>query len=232
MADVVLANSAADLTGATLAKVQNASANSKLVGSGASGSGSPYTEITLGTNLSMSGTTLNASGGGTSGLVLVDTQTAASSSSIEFTGLSSTYSNYLITLENVVIATSGQDLVMTWSDAGGYFSANYQWINFYRGTTVALGSTTSASAANLKIAGTVSNSRPTQGQMTLINTQASSGYASFTGDTNTWGTTNEMFWGNVSGAHALTAALTKVKFTVSSGNITTGIFRLYGISKV
>lgn len=50
----------------TLAKIQNASASSKLLGSGASGSGANYEEITLGTNLSMSGTTLNASGGGIS----------------------------------------------------------------------------------------------------------------------------------------------------------------------
>lgn len=47
----------------TLAKIQNAASNSKLVGSSASGSGAAYSEISLGTNLSMSGTTLNASGG-------------------------------------------------------------------------------------------------------------------------------------------------------------------------
>lgn len=46
----------------TLAKIQNATQNSILLGSGASGSGATYSEITLGTNLSMSGTTLNVAG--------------------------------------------------------------------------------------------------------------------------------------------------------------------------
>jgi len=48
----------------TLAKIANAAANSKLLGSGAAGAGAAYTELTLGANLSMSGTTLNATGGG------------------------------------------------------------------------------------------------------------------------------------------------------------------------
>jgi Repeat of unknown function (DUF5907) len=48
----------------TYAKIQNVSANSKLLGSSATGAGAPPSEITLGTNLSMSGSTLNATGGG------------------------------------------------------------------------------------------------------------------------------------------------------------------------
>ncbi len=48
----------------TYAKIQNVSASSKLIGSSDSGSGAPPSEITLGTNLSMSGSTLNAAGGG------------------------------------------------------------------------------------------------------------------------------------------------------------------------
>lgn len=46
--------------GVSLAKIANALASSKLLGSGASGAGAPYTEIMLGANLSMSGNTLNA----------------------------------------------------------------------------------------------------------------------------------------------------------------------------
>lgn len=61
-----------------LANLAQASAASKLLGRGDSGSGD-FQEIALGTNLSMSGTTLNASGGGGSGSVVqvVNTQTGA-----------------------------------------------------------------------------------------------------------------------------------------------------------
>jgi microcystin-dependent protein len=47
----------------TLAKIQNAAASAKLIGSGASGSGAAYSEISLGTNITMTGTTLNVSSG-------------------------------------------------------------------------------------------------------------------------------------------------------------------------
>jgi len=53
-----------DNASVTYAKMQNVSAASKLLGRGDSGSGSPQ-EITLGAGLTMTGTTLSSSGGGT-----------------------------------------------------------------------------------------------------------------------------------------------------------------------
>lgn len=90
--DITVGSSGTTLTidnsAVTLAKIANAAASSKLVGSGASGSGSAYVEITLGTNLSMSGTTLNASGsgGGTTTNALTITNTGGASPGATFDG--------------------------------------------------------------------------------------------------------------------------------------------------
>lgn len=60
----------------TYAKMQNVSAASKLLGRGDSGAGDVQ-EITLGTGLTMTGTTLSASGGGGGGITTLNTLTAA-----------------------------------------------------------------------------------------------------------------------------------------------------------
>lgn len=99
----------------TLAKVQNASANSILLGSGATGSGSAYTEITLGTNLSMSGTTLNATGGSGSGTVTT-TGTPASGNLAKFSGSTSITNGDLsgdITTSGTLATTIANNAVTT-----------------------------------------------------------------------------------------------------------------------
>lgn len=101
--DITVASSGASLTidntAVTLAKIQNAAANSRLLGSGQLGSGSSYVELTLGTNLSISGTTLNASGGiGTLNTLTASTQTFATGTSGTDFGISSATSTHTFNL--------------------------------------------------------------------------------------------------------------------------------------
>lgn len=67
----------------TLAKIANAAANVKLLGSGAAGSGAAYSELTLGTGLSMAGTTLNASGSSDVTSLLVAFASVANGTTVE-----------------------------------------------------------------------------------------------------------------------------------------------------
>ena len=66
----------------TYAKIQNVSAASRLLGRGSAGGAGDVEEVTLGTNLSMSGTTLNATGGGVSTIGTIDSQTKAANGAV------------------------------------------------------------------------------------------------------------------------------------------------------
>lgn len=97
------------------AKMQNVSAASKLLGRGDSGSGDPQ-EITLGTNLSMSGTTLNATGGGSGAPTDAQYVTLATDA----------------TLSNERVFTAGQNVKVTDGGAGSTYTVDVGAESFKR----------------------------------------------------------------------------------------------------
>ena len=80
----------------TLAKMQDAAANDRLLGSGNSGAGTPYAEITVGTGLAMTGTTLSASGSTPALVLITETVTAASQASVTFSTITGTYRDLVV----------------------------------------------------------------------------------------------------------------------------------------
>ena len=98
----------------TLAKIANAAASSMLLGSGATGSGSAYVEITLGTNLSMSGTTLNASSGG-GGTGTVTTVSVVSANGVSGTVANATTTPAITIALGAITPTSVNTVVISGS---------------------------------------------------------------------------------------------------------------------
>lgn len=179
-----------------------------------------------------------AGSGGSGALVLLEQHTASSSTSLNFTAcLSSTYDEYAIEFVGVVPATNAAVLILRFSTDGGSTydstSGHYGWstlgfssassgvngsqsdtsIQFRAGITTGVAASGSLSGA-LKLA--IASSLYTRAWGTL----------SFIGDT---GFPAEGFV--LSGAYLQTTAPNAFQVLMSTGNIASGIVRVYGIAK-
>lgn len=220
----------------TLAKIANASANSKVLGSGDAGSGNPYSELSLGSNLSMSGTTINAAGpGSASGLVLLDTQVASGSATLDF-DVSSIYDDYIFVFDNVIPASAGQDFWMRVSIDGGatFETTNYLYAYSFVGTPSGFSSTGgSGSTGQIVIAFTVSTNANygIVGELRVHSVnQALYTRSYFQGSELNNGDGN-MYYVNGNGVWAVTTVVNAIRFMFASGNITSGTIRQYGLVK-
>lgn len=136
-ADITVSSLTANLVGSSSGTLAGATAaaNSKLLGSGSSGSGAAYSEITLGTNLTMTGTTLDATGGSSG--PTCETHAFSGASSQAFTTFySSSYKTYNIEISGLTQSVNDSLLYMqvssnggsTWAGSGIYFGySNFWW---------------------------------------------------------------------------------------------------------
>lgn len=178
-----------------------------------------------------------AGGGGGGGLVLIEQHTAAASASLDFAAsISATYDEYLIEFVNIIPATNAVNLRMRMSTDGGatYDSgANYSFVvsglnrfglgqvgadsgqNFIRLTQSAIDNTATAGVS---------------GSIRLFSPLSTALHKNITGQLNLL-TGGVLETQQASGWYRSTTAVDAFQFLMSSGNITSGNIRVYGLAK-
>jgi hypothetical protein len=170
-----------------------------------------------------------------SAMTLISTATASSSSSINFTGLTSAYKNYVVIVTNCVPATNNAALYFRTStnngssyDAGAsdYYSSGTNFSNTtwnYLAAVDAQGYINSSGQENVAANGGTSFT------LTLVNPSAANRIQ--------WYATGFEYGTSEVGAFtrggfrlATTGAVNAIRFLYNSGNIASGTFKLYGIS--
>ncbi len=174
---------------------------------------------------------------GTTGtsMVLLGSASASSSATIDFTGLAlSDYSGYRILLDCVVPATNGVSLLMRTSSSGTFQTSGYYWQN-WRWTTSGSGVTGNAGSAtgialDASGADNMANTANQGGNWVIdINVPFQS--------TDIHKVTYQGFYvgstwlGVVGGGYTGTNSIDGIRFLMTSGNISTGRFYLYGIKE-
>lgn len=175
-----------------------------------------------------------------SSLVWLATGTASASASIDFTGIDATYSSYKFILDDVLPATdiTAQLLARVSTDGGSTFitTADYRWVNV--GLDSGAGQSLDAWSTNDTALSLVGNAvglgaasdEGISGQMTVNNPSSTTHQKRFYGQFSYCSYANTVGLVNFAGAFITAATdVDAIRFAMSTGNITSGSIRMYGI---
>jgi hypothetical protein len=172
---------------------------------------------------------------GASGLVLLDTQTASASASLDFTtDIDATYDAYFLQVGDIVPATDGADLLVRFSTDGGssYFATNYNYAlrNFFADAFD--GEANSTSANGIPIGTSLGNGTGEHWNANVwLNNLVGGLYKSARFDG--YGYISNPLAGvaHGMGIYGTASAVDALRLIMSAGNITSGWARLYGYAK-
>jgi hypothetical protein len=183
------------------------------------------------------------SAGGSSGLVLLEQHTASNSAALNFTGsISSTYDEYVIEILNLTPATNAASALLQFSTNAGssydsgtnYAHQAFRWIN---SSQAAAGANSGATSITIDGGGGVDKLNNTAsngglcGTFHLFNPLSSSAYKLLTGQTTFYSSGSLWDGASVAAQYLSTSAVNAFSISMSSGNITSGTVRVYGIAK-
>lgn len=180
---------------------------------------------------------VNVFAGAASGLVLVEKHTASASAHLDFTtGITSTYDNYILRVTSLIPATDNTDLRMQFSTDGGttFAASNYAWgrnaTQFEAGTASAAGG---SGDTKIVIFPTIPNAATGGfgGSFSLFDPLSATTYKRMTGESVCmYNSAGLVHYATVHGALWLDATpVNAVRLVMSSGNIASGVARLYGM---
>ena len=176
--------------------------------------------------------------GASSPWVLLETQTASTSATIDFTsGIDDTYTCYAIQITDLLPATDIVDILMTLSVDGGsnYLSSNYA---HYTATGKANSATLTGEASNGDTSIPLTSDpmgnaagESLSGLIYISNPASTARYKIINYHIGYFSSSPLLFYYSGSATYqGATTAINAIRFAASSGNITSGTFKLYGIS--
>ena len=179
----------------------------------------------------------------TGSMTLLQTQTASSSSTIDFTSnIDSTYDVYCFKFYNIHPATDGGEFKFQCStDNGSNYNTTITSTAFYSlhdeaDTTTSLsywtGGDLAQSTSFQQLSGSVGadNDQSTSGELFLYNPSSTTFVKHFISNFNKVSETDRSLNLYMAGYYNTTSAINAVRFQMSSGNIDSGDIKLYGIS--
>jgi len=195
-------------------------------------------------NNSLSAITTKPSGLSGGAMNLISTQTASSSSTISFTsGIDSTYDEYVFKFYDMHPASNSVNLQVNFRDGGSSYDAtktttafmahhaeddSYTEFGYDGGADLA-----QSTAAQKLIAATSigsDNDQSLSGELHLFAPSSTTFVKHFIVTTNTCGASDSSSNTFIAGYCNVTAAIDGVQFSMSSGNIDSGVIKLYGVS--
>ena len=181
--------------------------------------------------------TFQAAGGG-GAWTLISTSTASTSATIDFTGLSSTYFQYMVVASNIQPVTDGVELFFrTSTDNGSSYdsgASDYKWVfNSYRLNNTPSNSNvgdTADSQIRINVTG-LGNAANEQNNLVLyISNPSDTNYTNIHGTAMITQNDGDVYMNHFAGQRISGADVDAIRFLMSSGNISTGTFKLYGLT--
>lgn len=218
----------------SFSKIQNI-ATSRILGRTTTGSGD-IEELSVGSGLTLSAGSLSVTN--EAGMVLLATATASASATIDFTSINNTvYDSYLIVGTNVQPANDNVELLFRVSQAGVFDGtpSKYQF-GVWRWTSAASGVSGSgvgggASAISLAAGENLGNASNEEisFRLNIDNCAQTTEIHRMLWESRYTSLTPTLIANKGGGEYTNTGAIDGFRFLMSSGNITSGTFKLYGL---